>query len=337
MTLETLRKFYDLVTADFNHVELIWHGGEPLLMGTDFYRSAVAMQKEYPHVIFRNGMQSNLTLVDASTAACLNECRIHIGSSLDGVCNDILRGHTDEILGARKQLAENGIPCGFIMVVSKRNIDSLTESYQFFKETGVNYTMNLYVPSGGQADQDLRLDPEYSVRKICEFFDLWMEDTDCNIHLSYFEQFVEYWFTGKKTVCKYNSCLGRWAAVRWDGEIVPCNRFFPKQYSLGNIWDYTSFREVFNSNGFKKLLKESVQRRKKCSSHCSIYDLCEGGCNHVALSEGGIAYNGGPSCQMLIGVFNHVSKRMEEVSQYGKVMGLNPYIVDLAQAALAEK
>ena len=63
MTLETLRRLYDSVFASYNDVLFIWHGGEPLCMGLDFYKQALAMQRDYENVHIENRMQSNLTLL----------------------------------------------------------------------------------------------------------------------------------------------------------------------------------------------------------------------------------------------------------------------------------
>ncbi len=55
MSVETLKKLYDITCSEYSEVTIIWHGGEPLVMGLDFYNKAIEMQKDYK-VIIRNRM-----------------------------------------------------------------------------------------------------------------------------------------------------------------------------------------------------------------------------------------------------------------------------------------
>ena len=68
MTLETLQRIYDVIFASYSDVTMIWHGGEPLIMGEAFFRDAIEMQKSYPGVHIVNRMQSNVTLMTETLA-----------------------------------------------------------------------------------------------------------------------------------------------------------------------------------------------------------------------------------------------------------------------------
>lgn len=63
MSLDTLKKLYDITLNEYEQVTFIWHGGEPLVMGLTFFQSAIEMQKEYKNVKIQNRMHSNLTLL----------------------------------------------------------------------------------------------------------------------------------------------------------------------------------------------------------------------------------------------------------------------------------
>jgi uncharacterized protein len=145
-----------------------------------------------------------------------------------------------------------------------------------------------------------------------ELFDHWVNDTNGNINISYFKHILNFILLQKKSVCTYTSCVGRWIGVHHDGEVVPCNRFFPKEYSYGNIWDYDDIGEAFESEGFKKLIQQAIIRRKKCQS-CEIYNFCNGGCNNVALNENGIENNGGRTCRILRGVYRHINDFLDSI------------------------
>lgn len=322
MTLETLRRLYDSVFASYNDVLFIWHGGEPLCMGLDFYKQALAMQRDYENVHIENRMQSNLTLLTDEMADFFHENRIGIGASYDGVENDRLRGNTDEILFGRQKIIDRGGNCGFIMVLSKKNLYSIIESYEQFKELKANFNINTYVTTTAENNDELELDADETVKQLKKFFDYWVADKNCNIHVDFFERIFKFILYGEKSVCKYNSCLGKWLGIRHDGSIEPCNRYFPNEFSMGNIWDYSELANAFNSDGFKRLLSCAIERRYKCQK-CSIYSYCTGGCNNVALNENGIMNNNGTTCKITKQIYHYVAeyiKTNKEITEHNNPM-----------------
>ena len=312
MSLELLSKIYEITFNNFDEATIIWHGGEPLVMGADFYRQALAMQKKYSQTKIINKMQTNLTLLDDELADVLCENKISVGSSFDGLQNEFLRGNSEKILSNREKLLRRKMNCGFIFVVSRKNIDALIENYEFFNRQKINFTMNLYIPTGEKFNDELELAPEHAVEKILEFYDYWIQDENCNISVNYFERILDFIFLRRKSLCSFSSCLGKWVGIRHDGKIFPCNRAFPEKYSYGNVKDYENLSNAFQSEGFGLILSEAIERRKKCAS-CEIFSFCEGGCNNVALNENGIKNTGGSSCIILKKVFRHISNHMKNL------------------------
>lgn len=329
MSLETLEKLYEITFKDYSEVSIIWHGGEPLLMGLEFYKEAINKQKKYSHIKIENRMQSNLTLLTDDFADFLCENNISIGASFDGIMNEKLRGNTEKILDARNKLIQRNKTCGFIMVLSQKNIDTLIDSYEFFKKIKANYTFNTYVSTPSIINNELELEPTYTAKRIIEFFDYWLHDYNSNIHVDYFERIIRFIVTGEKSVCKYNSCLGKWMGIRYNGDIVPCNRFFPKQYYYGNIWEYDMISSAFKSEGFKRILSEAIERREKCKN-CVAFSICSGGCNNVAYNENGIENNGGSSCLIFKTVYRYIVRRIIalcKMSEYNSCY--NPNVISI--------
>lgn len=325
MDIETLKKSYQIIFKSFSDVTLVWHGGEPLSVGIDFFRSAIGLQKIYNDIKISNRIQTNLTLLNDEWIEFFKINNFGLGSSFDGTKNESTRGYTNIIMSNSDLLYKRGIKHSFIMVVSNYNIDTLIDSYNFFKEHKKSYTINMYLPSERGDKYNLKLNPEYTIRKICEFFDYWLYDTDANICIRYFDMFINFILLKKKNVCNFTSCLGRWIGIKYNGEIVPCNRYFPKEYSFGNVWDYESINEAFESQGFIKLLSQAVERREKCKE-CEVFNMCAGGCNNVALIEGGISENGGDSCKILIGVYRHIDKKLSELKSQINDAKVNSYV-----------
>ena len=274
-------------------------------MGKDFYVEALKIQKSYINVHIENRMQSNLTMLSDDMADFLCANNVGIGSSFDGINNEILRGNSEEILAGRQKLINRGRNCGFIMVLSNKTVDTIIESYEQFKELKANFNMNTYVSTTAINNSELELNTNHTIECLKNFFEYWIKDSGCNIHVDFFERILKFILYREKSVCKYNSCLGKWLGVRYNGDIVPCNRLFPNRYGMGNVWDYSKISDAFQSDGFKLLLTEAISRRYKCQS-CEIFAFCTGGCNNVALNENGISNNNGPTCKITKGIYKYI-------------------------------
>lgn len=330
ISIQTIKHLLDITTPYYKRVNIIWHGGEPLLMGLDFYKEVVGIQKAYDCRI-TNAIQSNLTLLTPEMADFFAENNISISGSFDGVCNEQLRGHSEEILAGRQLMLDRGKRCGLIMVVSGKNVDHLIESYYFFKDIGVNFSLNLYLEQKDAPRNELTLDAETAADRLSKLFDCWVADSTGNIHISYFRNILEFLLLRRKNVCSYTSCMGRWLGIHYDGAIGPCNRYFPEEYCFGNLLNYKDIGEAFESNGFVRLMKKAIERRDKCKN-CDVFDFCSGGCNNAALNENGIDSNGGLSCQILLRVYQHIEAVVTSISsRQMNIQNCNPLLKDMIQ------
>ncbi|MGL5151405.1 MAG: radical SAM protein [Clostridium sp.] len=317
MSYETLEKIFRAILPHYNEVSFIWHGGEPLSMGINFFKRIIELQNKYNvnSIKIDNKIQSNLTLLNKELAEFLVENKFGVGGSFDGIKNDITRGNTKDILKGREVLKNENKNCGMIQVVSNMNIDSLIESYEDFKKKNINYTINMYIKPGNISTNELSLSKDVLIKKMCELFDYWLHDVRCNIHIKYFYTIIDYILNKRKSICTYTSCIGKWICIRPNGDITPCNRYFPNEYTYGNINKFDNVIEAFNSEGINNLLKQSIIRREKCKS-CSIYDFCSGGCNNVALNENGIENNGGLSCEFLKEMYMYIEDKILNVKLF---------------------
>jgi uncharacterized protein len=67
-------------------VTVAWQGGEPTMMGLDFFRRSVelAEHNRMPHQRIAYTIQTNATLIDDEWAAFLKEAGFLVGVSIDG-------------------------------------------------------------------------------------------------------------------------------------------------------------------------------------------------------------------------------------------------------------
>ena len=98
------------------------------------------------------------------------------------------------------------------------------------------------------------------------------------------------------------------------------------------IQNVDSIDELFNSDGFIRLLEESIVRREKCEAACEWYPHCQGGCSCTALTESGITNNDGFSCRSFKILFSHCDMRIKEAMTQGADYiknSINPMIAEL--------
>lgn len=328
MSLETVEKFIQISAPYYKYINFIWHGGEPLLMGVEFYKKVVELQRKY-NCNANNSIQTNLTLLSDEYADFFVENNFKVSGSYDGIKNEELRGNSEAILAGRQRMIDRGKKCGLIMVTSSVNIDSLIPSYEFFKKLDTGYSLNLYLEQKEFQNDKLALNETVAVKKLSELFDYWATDTSGNITINYFQNILAYILLDKLSLCTFTSCMGRWIGINHAGDIGPCNRFFPKEYMYGNVYDYTDIQDAFQSTGFINLISKAIERREKCKS-CSIYDFCNGGCNNTALNENGIENNNGITCRILKAVFEYISNYLDNLD-YNNIDEdrLNPLLVKI--------
>lgn len=344
MSLELLKHTYSTILPFYKSVKFIWHGGEPTSAGIEFFQKAIDMQAEMKLVDtkIKNSIQSNLTLVDEEMARFLTENHFGVGGSFDGISNEKTRHCSERILRGRSLIVNNGGTVGFIEVVQRNNVNMLIDDYLWFKKNNINYTLNMYMTDNPGDENSLFVNPEEYGRSICELFDYWLFDTECNIQLSYFSEFLNYIILGKKSLCLYTSCLGKYIAVRKDGSIYQCNRDFSDSYSFGNVLDYEDIRDCFKSEGFKRLVESAVVRRKKCMNKCELFNFCAGGCNSSSIMGGDVHEPNAIVCKALKIIYYHIKDRVEQeivvISEKKNTDEYNPFFIDiLKRSPISEK
>lgn len=337
MNLQTLEKIFDVVFPEYDSIQFVWHGGEPLCAGFDYYEKAIAMQEKYQSKYgteVLNVMQTNGTLINDKFAEFLVNHHFIMGISFDGITNDSTRGRTEQTLEGIRLLRENGTNrIGAITVVSSDNVNHLKENYDYMMQLELPTDYNSLIGTGGVLDHaELALDDQVFIKREIELFEYWLTDKNCKYMVNPFYSYVKDIIFGSTSVCWHTSCLGRWICVHPDGTIYPCSREYPLGYSYGNIKDINSVDELWESKGFEKLLRSTVERRSKCEEKCDLYEFCQGGCSCNALTEGKIEDNNGFTCRTYYSIFTYVREKIESLLKQDISVikeSINPMVVDL--------
>lgn len=320
ITLRDVERLFELLAAEYSVANVIWHGGEPILMGKDFYCAILDLQRKYADdITFVNKIQTNGTLIDSEWASFLVRNDFRVGVSYDGGDAATGRNQQDKSLEGRNNLLKAGGQCGIVSVVNTQNIDNLITMYENYKEKQMNAQFNFVFPYGRVlegSNKDLVVSEKVYIEKMNLFFDYWLEDEKCNIRIDPFTSYIQL-LQGINTKCVTGGCLYKFICMDNIGDIYPCGRIIMPQFYLGNINQVNSIKELFYTERFAALLQSAVNRRNKCAQTCAYYRYCRGGCNSDAIMYGNIELNNHYACNVFRGIINHIDLKMSHYRNGG--------------------
>lgn len=313
--LDDVACLFELLAKEYSVIDIIWHGGEPMLMGVDFYQKVLIIQEKYlGYVTFVNKMQTNGTLIDNEWADFFVKNDFRIGISYDGGNCATGREKQELALKGRKKIIDANGKCGVVTVINSQNVNELIQIYENYKEKNINAQFNFVFPYGRALEVDnraLMVPSNTYVRKMNAFFDYWLEDGECNIRIDPFITYLQL-LKGVNTKCITGGCLYKFICMDSQGDIYPCGRIIMPQYYLGNIHKINSIKDVFYTEQFGKLLQSAISRRNKCIQSCLYYQYCRGGCNSDAIIYGDIEVNNHFACDNFRGIMKHIILKVEE-------------------------
>ena len=308
--MSKLKKYIELLSKKYNVINLVWHGGEPLIMPLSYYEEIYDFCKKQSSK-FIYSLQTNGTLLDQQKIDFFKTNNTSIGLSFDGLNNELTRSHSKKIIDNIKLLQENDIFPGAIMVVNQFNVNDLIDNYNYFKALNLGMKINpMFNDGAAKINTILYLNPDAYIDNFITFFKYWANDKNCNICVSTFEDLVNLIINENSEICTYNSCLGKWLCLDSNGCIYPCDRLCDDKHNLGNITNIQCIDEVFQNNNFISLLRDSIKRRNICMNECEYYNNCYAGCNANALL--GNNNNNNISCYMHKKILQEIKKYISE-------------------------
>lgn len=296
----------------------VWQGGEPLMRGIDFFKNAISLMQKFGrkgHII-SNAIQTNGLLINDEYAKLFLDFKFLVGISLDGTfqINNKYRGNTfDKILNGIDILRKFNVDFNILTVVSKANVNSAKEIYQFFKKNEFLYVQ--FIPCLTE-NKDTQYSSEYSIspeeygRFLCELFDEWIKDkTKINIRL--FDNVLETYLNIEQTCCQFKERCGSYVVIEFNGDVYPCDFFVYPEWKFGNIAN-TSLDEILKSTVYKEFCAYKSFLPKQCNE-CKWKFICNGGCLKTRYINGSI-YDIDYFCEGYKIFFEHTRSNFEEIS-----------------------
>ena len=333
-------------------VTVAWQGGEPTLMGVDFYRRSIEYVRKHrrPGQQVQYTFQTNGVLIDDEWAAFFKQHDVLIGLSVDGPrqLHDAYRvtkggqGTFDQVMRGLDHLRRHDVRFNILCTVNAANGDHGRDVYRFFRnqlhaewmqfipiiERATPDTLPianlgwsarpggqrlLYTQSGSLVtDRSVR--PEQYGRFLIDIFEEWVRKDVGRVYVQMFDVTLEAYF-GSYKLCIHAPTCGYGPAIEHNGDVYSCDHYVEPGYRLGNIAETHMLDLVASPNQRKFGLDKQATLTKQCLE-CDVRFLCNGGCPKDRFAS---SRDGEPGhnylCSGLKAFFDHVNPAMQTMAR----------------------
>ena len=277
-------------------ITIAWQGGEPTLMGLDFFKRSLELQKKYqkPGTRIENTFQTNGILLNDEWCRFFHENSFLIGLSIDGPkeLHDTYRkdkgghGTFDRVVRATRLLHEHKVEFNILSTVNRKNADHPLEVYRFFRdELGAHYIQ--FIPiverdnetgyQEGNKVTDRSVQPEQFGRFLIGIFDEWVKKDVGNTFVLNFDGALAGWLGMAGTVCIFGPTCGLGMALEHNGDLYSCDHFVEPDYYLGNILK-TSMIDLVGSEKQRRFGQDKKDSLPRYCRECEVLHICNGEC-----------------------------------------------------------
>jgi uncharacterized protein len=274
-----------------DEIQFSWHGGEPTLLGPDYFRRITALQKKHRPFgkTITNGIQTNGTLLDDEWGRFLAGEGFAVGISLDGPEDLHDRFRVSRGRGASYKEARRGyeilrkyrVPHDVLCVVHAANAPAADRVYGFFKDMEAQFLTFLPLVErhmGTRTQVGSRsVEPDAFGMFLCTIFDEWKSGDIGKIRIQLFEETFATVRNQEHRLCIFRKTCGDIPVIEHNGDVYSCDHFVDPEHYLGNI-ETTSLAALLESP-----MQRSFGRNKYASlpgycRKCGFLTLCHGGC-----------------------------------------------------------
>jgi len=312
--------YNEIIDKNKKELEIIFHGGEPLAAGIEFYRLALPiLKKEFSTRSLRFNIQSNLWLLTDEFCELFQEYNVSVGSSLDGpeAINDRQRGtgYFRKTMNSIEKARSFGIMVGCICTFTSQSIPYIDEIFHFFVREGLNFSIHATVPSLRFAHTNRwHLSSNQYGDLSVNLLNYYLDNL-YNIRISTLDSMCRSVTVGRGGICTFDDCLGKYLCVDPNGEIYPCQRFCGiHEYTLGNISNYPSIDDLHKTYLWRQFKQRENRIREECGD-CPHVNICKGGCPYNVLAAQGNNFRTSsrdPYCLSYNQIFNYITDRVVE-------------------------
>ncbi len=286
-------------------VSFAWQGGEPTLLGVDYFKRVVELEQRYANgKRIENALQTNGVLLNEQWAEFLGQNRFLVGVSIDGPreLHDAYRVDKggqptfDRVLRGINILKQHKVDFNTLTTVHRGNADHPLKVYRFLKEAGSGFMqfipiverttqettadgLSLVSPEFGGAAKvtPWSVEPRQFGRFLCAIFDEWVRGDVGRSFVQLFDVCLEMWLGMEASLCVFRKTCGQAMAIEHCGDVYSCDHFVYPENRLGNIMD-TALETLVSSEQQRRFGEEKASTLPQYCLNCDVRFACNGEC-----------------------------------------------------------
>jgi uncharacterized protein len=331
---------------DANQVPVVtftWQGGEPTLMGLDFYKKAIALQKKYANgKTIENSFQTNGTRLNDEWCKFFHDNKILVGISIDGPEHNhdhyrktsAGRPTFKMVMGGIEMLLKHRVEFNTLSCVNDYNVHFASETYSFLKSIGSVFLQFLPVVERramAETANSLNLVPNNYLKEaivtdwsvngkdfgkfLITIFDEWVRVDVSRYYVQIFDATLANWVGEMPGICVFSETCGDALVMEHNGDLYSCDHFVYPEYKVGNllekpITDIVKSRQQFDFG---------IGKRNSLPGYClrcNVRFACHGECpKHRFLYSPDGEYGLNYLCEGYRMYFNHVEPYMDYMTK----------------------
>ncbi|MEA3287777.1 MAG: anaerobic sulfatase maturase [Candidatus Marinimicrobia bacterium] len=326
-----------LETESEGEKHFVWQGGEPTLLGVDYFREIVTLQKQYAgRNRIRNSLQTNGVLLDDTWCKFLAEHDFLVGISIDGPreLHDMYRIDKagkptfEKVMQSLELLQKFQVEFNTLTTIHDKNAGFPLEIYHFLKQIGSRFIQFIPIvertathhqegplsnpePTEGIEGFDLSEETVESQQFgtfLNTIFDEWIRHDVGQVFIQNFDVALEAWSGHPSSLCVFSETCGLDPVIEHNGDLYACDHFVYPEYKFGNILT-DSLETAMQS---PQQVKFGQDKRDTLPSECHICEYrfaCHGGCpkHRFIKTEPGLNY----LCSGYKTYFKHINPFMK--------------------------
>ena len=321
--LERLIK--DYLQLGFPVAGFSWQGGEPTLMGLDFYEKAVELQKKYgkPDQQVGNALQTNGILLDEKWCRFLHDNKFLVGISIDGPkeFHDYYRvdhsgsGSFDKVMTAIQRCKKYKVEFNTLILLNDKNVGHPDRLFDFFIENDIRYLQFITClerdPLTGKV-LDFSITPKQYGEFLCRIFDRWYEYGPEKVSIRDFDSILAFCVTGKHTICTFDKQCSGYIVIEHNGDAVCCDFFVEPKWRLGNI-----FETPIDKLAYDKKKRTFARAKQKICDKCLLCRhlvICRAGCQKDRIASDGQQKRESYFCESYKRFFDYAMPRFMQIA-----------------------
>jgi uncharacterized protein len=338
-----VRQYVEAQPDTIDEITFAWQGGEPTLMGVEFFQRAVELEKKHVPAEKRiqNTIQTNGVLIDERWCEFFRENNFLVGLSIDGPAELHDRYRRDKqgrptfqaVLRGLKLLEKHGVEYNLLVVVNRHNGDHGRRVYTYLRDSGARFLQFIPIverrgvgahaeddsPDAELSADDKPLVSSRSVRSeqfgdfLIEVFDEWIHRDVGRVYVQIVEEAVRAWLGLEPALCLYRRQCGRAVVLEHNGDLYSCDHFVEPEFKLGNI-HVRPLVELANADQQVRFGEAKESTLPPYCLQCEVRFACNGGCPknrfiHTPDGEPGLNY----LCAGYRKFFGHIDPYMKMI------------------------